>query len=376
MESKLKMVWRGRVAAFFVLGSMALTTAPAWAAPKRKPPAHRPAAHKPPEVESPERVEAQRHYATGVELFGHGEYRSALVEFELVSMELPNKPPLDYQIARCLDSIGNARLATEHYRAFIAHAPADPNVPEARKRIDELAPEVARAEQQARTPEPAPEPRRRRERPIEQVSQQPVSDAPAAEPQHEDDSAPRVTPAREYLLGITQGVSVPVASSAYASDFNTSYVAGLRFAVDFRLADHVQLGPCLEIDGLPLNSSPAQFPVGTANAKLGEVRGVVGAELRLPTRYIELWVRAMVGVDAIVGSIKDTAATKVVTHAHVSSTVLGFVPQVGWSVPVSSRVNLGLGLGLPFARDQRLGKGTSSTNELDLEVSAVVEVRL
>jgi hypothetical protein len=379
MEPKLEMRRRGCIAAWFVLVGLGLITAPAWAAPKRKP-AHRAAEHKAPESESPERVEAQRHYASGVELLERGEYRSAVVEFELVSMDLPNRTPVDYQIARCLERTGQLRDALNHYRSFVAAAPADPKSPEARRRIDELAPEVARAEQEARAraPEPAPEPKRRREPPPEQASSR--AEAPVSAPQSQDSvpahSAP-VTPARQYILGLSQGFSAPIESSHYTNDFDSSYVAGLSFGVAFRLTDSVLLGPVVRVDGLPLNSSSTSFPVGTANAKLGEVRGVGGVELRLPTNYFELWVRAMVGVDAILGSIKYTdAATKAVTHGHVSSRVLGFVPQLGWSVPVASRVSLGLSLGLPFARDQHVGKGNSPANELDFELAAVLEVRL
>jgi hypothetical protein len=39
-------------------------------------------------------------------------------------------------------------------------------------------------------------------------------------------------------------------------------------------------------------------------------------------------------------------------------------------------LSLGFGIGLPFARDQRIGQGAPSVQELDVELSGVLDVRL
>jgi hypothetical protein len=84
----------------------------ALAAPKPKPPAK-------PEEKAPQQKEAERHFQSGVALFGEQKYAEALAEFER-AYELAPQPLVLYNIAGCHRELSHYSDAVTYYRRFLA----------------------------------------------------------------------------------------------------------------------------------------------------------------------------------------------------------------------------------------------------------------
>ena len=195
--------------------------------------------------------------------------------------------------------------------------------------------------------------------------------------------APR--PARAaptYVLELRNAIAVPIGGSAYTQLFDYAYAGALRLDATFRLARNVELGPCVEVEGVASNTSEVAFEQTGRDARFGRVRGLAGAMLRLKGRYLELWVRVQAGVDSITGVVLQDA----VRVEHVSSQAPALVPEVGWVVPIS-RAFVGLGLTFPIGFGHRLAPlaaasphpatfATQRGDSVDFELGLFVGVRL
>lgn len=112
-----------------------LLTSPAWAAP-----------HKPKPAKTPEQKEADRHFKSGVALFGEQKFGEALAEFER-AYEIAPAPIVLYNIAACHRELSHYAEAVKYYRRFLDEgqdkAPAD-RIVAAKAELDGILQRIAR----------------------------------------------------------------------------------------------------------------------------------------------------------------------------------------------------------------------------------------
>jgi hypothetical protein len=77
---------------------------------------------------------ARRHFQRGVQRYDVSDYEGALKEFRAANRVKP-RPAFEFNIARCLDRMERYAEAVAAYQRFVAAAPDDPSVKEARERI-------------------------------------------------------------------------------------------------------------------------------------------------------------------------------------------------------------------------------------------------
>jgi tetratricopeptide (TPR) repeat protein len=146
---------------------------------------------------------AKRHYQTGIQLFGRGQYAKALEELQAAKAAL-DRPEFDYNIGLCLAKLDRNEEAATALERFVESRPDDPEAPAIRRRIAELraippAPkEAAPAPREAPPPPPPqeappPPPPRREAVPDQPTPAPPPPAAAGAEPM-----PPGETAAREY----------------------------------------------------------------------------------------------------------------------------------------------------------------------------------
>jgi hypothetical protein len=120
----LKMHRRGsrcRVVTWLLVGSLALSAAPA-ALAQAAAPKTAPAGAKPADPGKPDLAAAKRHYSQGDKLFKAGDFGGALTEFQAANGIKPT-PQVERFIGQCEDNLGHLHAALDWYAKFLDHVP-------------------------------------------------------------------------------------------------------------------------------------------------------------------------------------------------------------------------------------------------------------
>lgn len=181
-----------------------------------------------------------------------------------------------------------------------------------------------------------------------------------------------------FLADFVNGVSIPISDSDYKDFADASFKMGVRLGAVFYVGRHFGIAPEGEFDFIPINSSDHRFQNNGLDAQFYRERGLVGGRFIIPFNVGSFYVRAMIGVDHMHGSVSiNPAGIRFTTD--FSSTGFTFEPGAGVQFNVVKHLVVGFTTGFPVALHD-FGNSTPASSRkftaVDVDFLGVIGVRL
>jgi hypothetical protein len=170
--------------------------------------------------------------------------------------------------------------------------------------------------------------------------------AHSAEPDY-DIRVPVAAP--EWRSGFTLDVSIGALVSRIDQYKPVpAYNVGLRVGWDFRVSQRIGLGAELGLDVVPFTPDGYFLP-----ARYTRVKGLGGGRLTVHFAHGYFFLRLLVGVDNISGTLKESGGIGIgmpwTKTVGVNTNGVGVVPEIGVSMRLYKALHAGATIGFPWA---------------------------